>query len=257
MKVASWNVNSIRAREARVAAWLRSRAPDVVCLQELKTEEKDFPRSLFTDAGYEVAANCQRTYNGVAIASRAPLSEVALGLSDGAEDPQARLVAATVAGVRVVSVYVPNGQAVGSEKYAYKLAWLARLRAYLDRHCDPRQPLLVCGDFNVAPEPRDVHDPAAWAGETLFHVDSRAALERVRAFGLYDTFRLRNQQGGVYSWWDYRMLGFPKNQGLRIDHILATRSLSERCQAVSIDREERKGEGPSDHAPVLAEFHGP
>jgi exodeoxyribonuclease-3 len=254
MRVASWNVNSVRAREGRVAAWLRSRAPDVVCLQELKTEEKDFPRSLFTDAGYEVAANCQRTYNGVAIAARSALSDVAIGLNDGVEDPQARLVAATVSGVRVVSVYVPNGQAIGTDKYAYKLAWLGRLRAYLDRHCDPGQPLIVCGDFNVAPEARDVHDPATWAGETLFHVDSRAALERVRAFGLYDTFRLRNQEANVYSWWDYRMLGFAKNQGLRIDHIFATRTLAERCEAVSVDREERKGEGPSDHAPVFAEF---
>jgi exodeoxyribonuclease-3 len=254
MKIASWNVNSVRAREARVAAWLTAHAPDVVCLQELKVEETDLPRELFARAGYKVAGVYQKTYNGVAILARAPLLAIEVGLGDDVDDPQARLVAATIGDVRVISAYVPNGQAVGSEKYAYKLAWLTRLRAYLDRRCDPKQPLALCGDFNVAPEARDVHDPAAWSGETLFHLDSRAALERVRAFGLWDSFRLHHQEAGVYSWWDYRMLGFPKNHGLRIDQIYVTAPLAERCTAAWIDREERKGEGPSDHAPILAQF---
>jgi exodeoxyribonuclease-3 len=254
MKVASWNVNSIRAREGRLAAWLGAHRPDVLCLQELKVEESDFPKQLFADAGYHVAAVHQKTYNGVAVAARAPLADVRLGLDDGVDDPQARLVAATVGGVRVISVYAPNGQAVGSDKYVYKLAWLERLAAYLRRACDPAQPLVLCGDFNVAPEARDVCDPASWAKETLFHIDSRAALERVRAFGLWDTFRLHHQQAGAYSWWDYRMLGFAKDQGLRIDQIYVSTPLARRCTAASIDREERKGQGPSDHAPIVAEL---
>jgi exodeoxyribonuclease-3 len=254
MKLASWNVNSLRAREARVAAWLASRAPDIACLQELKLEEKDLPRALFEHAGYHLVGAFQKTYNGVAIIARRPLTDVEVGLGDGVDDPQARLVAATVDGLRVISAYVPNGQAVGSEKYAYKLRWLERLRAYLDRRHRPTDALVVCGDFNVAPEARDVHDPAAWAKETLFHIDSRAALETARAFGLWDTFRLHHDEAGAYSWWDYRMLGFPKDLGLRIDQIYATRSVAERCVAASIERDERKGEGPSDHAPIWAEL---
>jgi exodeoxyribonuclease-3 len=254
MKLATWNVNSIRARTERVLPWLLDRQPDVLCMQELKTEEKDFPIGAFRDAGYDVVRLCQRTYNGVAIASRRPLTDVTSGLDDGEDDPQARLIAATVDGVRVVSVYVPNGQAVGTEKYAYKLRFLERLRGWLEARCDRAQPLVVAGDFNVAPEPRDVHDPAAWENETLFHIDSRAALERVRGWGLTDTLRLFHEQAGLYSWWDYRMLGFPKNRGLRIDHIFVTDGLAQRCTEAWIDREARKGKQPSDHAPVLATF---
>ena len=255
VKIVSWNVNSIRARLERVLPWLEANRPDVACLQELKVEEDKLPREELSSIGYHVAAVCQKTYNGVAILTReAPATDVLAGLDDGEEDTQARLIAATVRGVRVLSAYVPNGQEVGSDKYAYKLRWLERLRGYLDRRCDPAQPLILCGDFNVAPEPRDVYAPENWEGQTLFHIDSRRALARVVAWGLVDTVRLHHDEPGLYSWWDYRMLGFPKNRGLRIDHIFATRGLAERCTGAWIDREARKGKAPSDHAPVLAEF---
>jgi exodeoxyribonuclease-3 len=254
MKLATWNVNSIRARLERVLAWLDERKPDVLCMQELKVEEKDFPADAFRERGYHVAHVCQKTYNGVAIAARAPLADVQRGLAGDADDTQARLVGATVYGLRVLCAYVPSGQAVGSDKYEYKLKWLARLRAQLDEHARVDQPLVLCGDFNVAPEPRDVYDPAGWEQETLYHVDARAALERVRAWGLVDTFRLHHQEAGAYSWWDYRMLSFPHGKGLRIDHIFATEPLARRCTGAWIDREARKGKLPSDHAPVFAEF---
>ncbi|HZS40052.1 MAG TPA: exodeoxyribonuclease III [Polyangia bacterium] len=254
MKLATWNVNSIRARLERVLAWLDERKPDVLCMQELKVEEEDFPADAFRERGYHVAHACQKTYNGVAIVARAPLADVACGLDDGIEDPQARLVGATVNGVRVLSAYVPNGQTVGSDKYEYKLKWLARLRDYLDKHARADQPLVLCGDFNVAPEARDVYDPPGWENETLYHVDARAALERVRAWGLVDTFRLHHQEAGAYSWWDYRMLSFQHGKGLRIDHVFATEPLARRCAGAWIDREARKGKQPSDHAPVFAEF---
>lgn len=258
MLLATWNVNSIRARQERLVEWLDARKPDVVCLQELKCELPALEALALKELGYEVAATCQKTYNGVAILSKRPLEDVQIGLQDGdAEDTQARLVAATVDGIRVVSVYVPNGQAVGSEKYAYKLRWMERLRRYLDQRCDPARPLAVLGDFNVAPEPRDVYDPAAWEGETLFHVDARAALERIREFGLVDAFRLHHDEAGAYSWWDYRMLAFPKNRGLRIDLVLVTRPLAERITGSFIDREMRKGQGPSDHVPVVVEIASP
>jgi len=250
MLLATWNVNSIRARRDRLLAWLEKQKPDVLCLQELKCERHALDALGLEEQGWYVAANCQKTYNGVAILSRRPISDVMVGMQDGEEDPQARLVAGTVDGIRIVSVYVPNGGVVGSDKYAYKLRWLERLRAWLERNADPGQPLAVCGDFNVAPEARDVHDPAAWENETLFHVDSRERLASLCAWGLVDAFRLHNQEAGLYSWWDYRMLGFPKNQGLRIDHVLVTRPLAERVQGSFIDREERKGKQPSDHAPV-------
>ena len=253
MKLATWNVNSIRMRLDRVLAWLDQHKPDVLCMQELKVEEKDFPREAFTQAGWQLAHVCQKTYNGVAIVARAPITDVRCGLGDGEDDPQARLIAATVDGVRVISAYVPNGQAVPSDKYAYKLRWLERLKAYLETHEKIDAPLVLCGDFNVAPEARDVYDPVGWENEPLYHVDARQALERVRSWGLVDTFRLHHQET-AYSWWDYRMLSFPKNRGLRIDHIFATAPLARRCSSAWIDREARKGKQPSDHAPVLALF---
>jgi exodeoxyribonuclease-3 len=252
MLLVTWNVNSIRARIDRVTAWLAAKQPDVVCMQELKVEEKDFPRDAFAALGYEAQVACQKTYNGVAILSKRPLSELHSGLGD--DDPQQRLIAATLDGVRLICAYMPNGQSVGSEKWAYKLEWLARMRRFLDENHDPAQPLVLCGDFNVAPESRDVHDPAEWESSTLFHPDARAALERIRAWGFVDAFRLHHQEPGIYSWWDYRMLGFPKNRGLRIDHVFVTAPLASRCTDVWIDREARKGKQPSDHAPVLATF---
>jgi len=262
MKIASWNVNSIRARKERLLRWLAAHQPDVLCLQEIKATEADFPFADLESLGYHAAVHGQKTYNGVAILARREMTDVERGLGDGADDPQARLIAARVPGpagadARIVSVYVPNGQKVGSDKWAYKLDWMRRLRAWLDRRASPSEPLVVCGDFNVAPEARDVHDPAAWEPTVLFHPEARAALEKVCAWGLSDTLRLLHQEEGLYSWWDYRMLAFPKNHGLRIDLILASEPLARRTTAASIDRQERKGQQPSDHVPVVAEFSDP
>lgn len=254
MKVATWNVNSIRVRLPRLLAWLGAHAPDVLCLQEIKVPEEDFPTEELRAAGYSAAVHGQRTYNGVAILSRAPAEDVRPGLRDGSEDAQSRLLSARIDGVRVYSAYFPNGGEVDSDKWRYKLAWMERLRAHLRSHADPAEPLLLCGDFNVAPEARDVARPEEWEGTVLCHPEARAALQRLVDWGLRDTFRLHHAEGGFYSWWDYRQLGFPKNNGLRIDHVFATAPMAARCRAASIDREERKGKQPSDHAPVMAEF---
>lgn len=251
MWIATWNVNSIRARRERFLAWLEKRQPDVLLLQELKCQLADLEPFDFASLGYHAAANTQKTYNGVAILSKTPLEDIRMGLDDGVEDPQARLVAASTRGIRFLSAYIPNGSEVGSEKYAYKLRWLERLRAYLDRNCNPDEPLVLGGDFNVAPDERDVHDPEAWEDTVLFHPDVRAAYQNLLDWGLEDSFRIHNQDAGVYSWWDYRMLGFPKNRGLRIDLLLTTASLRELVEESFVDREERKGKQPSDHAPVL------
>ncbi|MCC6641700.1 MAG: exodeoxyribonuclease III [Deltaproteobacteria bacterium] len=254
MRVATWNVNSVRARLPRLLAWLEATRPDVLCLQEIKVETAKFPAETLAAAGYHAAVNGQRTYHGVAILSREPALDVAAGLRDGGDDAQARLVSARIGGVRVLSAYVPNGGEVGSEKFAFKLAWLERLRAHLAATASAQEPLVLCGDLNVAPEDRDVAHPEAWADTVLCHADVRTALRRVMDWGLVDTFRLHHVDGGFYSWWDYRQLAFPRNDGLRIDHILATAPLAKRCTAASIDREARKGAQPSDHVPVLAEF---
>ena len=254
MRIATWNVNSIRARLDRLTAWLARHSPDVLCLQELKASDEAFPFEAVERSGYHAAVSGQKTYNGVAILARAAPSEIVRGFGDDVEDAQARLIAATVQGVRVLSVYVPNGAEVGSDKWAYKLAWLRRLRRFLERDCHADRPLALCGDLNIAPEARDVHDPEHWEGSVLFHVDLRAAFADLCAWGLADSLRLHHQEGGLYSWWDYRMLAFPKNAGLRIDHVLVTRPLAAVSTAVVIDRNERKGKQPSDHAPVLADF---
>jgi exodeoxyribonuclease-3 len=255
MKLVTWNVNSIRVRQERLLAFLGRHGPDVVCLQELKVEDAKYPHALLEAAGYRSVVHGQKTYNGVAILSRLPATDVRVGLDDGDPDPQARLVSAVIGGVRVASVYVPNGSEVGSEKWAYKRAFYGRLRAWLDRHVRPDEPFALCGDFNVAPAAIDVHDPAAWENDVLFHPDARADLDHVSAFGLVDTLRqVRGDEPGLFSWWDYRMLAFPKNRGVRIDHILATRPLAERCVEAFIDRDERKGDAPSDHAPVVVTF---
>lgn len=257
MLLASWNINSIRARQERFLRWLSARHPDVLCLQELKCTETQFPFDAVKAAGYNVAVFGQRTYNGVAILSKTSPEDIRLGLEDGGDELGARLMSAMVAGVRVINAYVVNGQVVGSEKYAAKLAWMRRLREYLDRRHRATEPLILCGDFNVAPEPRDVERPEVWASTVLFHPEVREALRHVVGFGLDDTFRLHHQEGGSYSWWDYRQLSFPRNDGLRLDLILATPPLARACAAASIDRDERKGKQPSDHAPVLATFDLP
>lgn len=256
MKIAAWNVNSVRARLERLVGWLERARPDVVCLQELKCTQEEFPWEPVRAAGYHAVVHGQKTYNGVAILSRTEPQQVVYGLRDGEEDPQARLVAATVGGVRVLSVYAPNGQQVGSEAYGYKLRWYGRLRHYLERHHRPQEPLVLGGDWNVAPQPIDVHDPQAWEGQLLCSEPERAALRELCSFGLVDTFRQLHPDEQRFSWWDYRMLAFPKNKGLRIDHIFATAPLAERLVAAGVDRDERKGKQPSDHAPVWAELRG-
>ncbi|HZN02048.1 MAG TPA: exodeoxyribonuclease III [Candidatus Polarisedimenticolia bacterium] len=254
MTIASWNVNSVRARRERLLRWLEKNRPDVVCLQETKVTDADFPLAETTALGYYAVLHGQKGYNGVAILAIEQPQAVERGFGDDGDDAHARFIVATVRGVRVASVYVPNGRAVGSDKWDFKLAWLKRLRAWLDRRA-VSEPLVLCGDFNVAPEERDVKNPAFWSGTVLFHPEARRALQEVTSWGLVDVFRRHNQEAGFYSWWDYRMLGFPKNDGLRIDLVLATPPLAERSVAASIDREERKGKLPSDHAPVIAGFN--
>lgn len=253
MKIATWNVNSVKARRERLLSFVARHAPDVVCLQELKTEEPGFPYADLQAAGYSAAVLGQKTYNGVAVLSREAPRDVATGFGDGGDESQARLVAATVGGLRIASAYIPNGKEVGSEKWPYKLEWLARLAAWVERQAGG-PPLVLCGDFNVAPEDRDVASPASWADSVLCHPEVRAAFAKLLAAGLVDSFRLHRSEGGLYSWWDYRMLAFPKNDGLRIDHVLIAPSLVPRCTGAFIDREERKGKLPSDHAPVFAEL---
>jgi exodeoxyribonuclease-3 len=254
MKIATWNVNSIRARMDRLLAWLRERSPDVVCLQETKVEDHAFPTLELEAEGYHVATFGQRTYNGVALLARQPLLDVVRGFGDGAADQQARFLVARVGDVRVGSVYVPNGQAVGTEKFHYKLDWLGRWRTWLAQHADPSAPLVLCGDMNVAPDDCDVYDPVLWRDRILCHPDERAALAEVRGWGLTDLYRIRHPEGTHFTWWDYRQLAFPKNRGLRIDHILGTAPMATRCREVTVDRDARKGQQPSDHAPVIAEF---
>lgn len=254
MKVITWNVNSVRTRHERLLAVLERHAPDVLCLQELKLEEKDFPLLDVKALGYHAVLLGQKTYNGVAILCRSEPTNIQLNLNDGVNDPQARLVAATIDGVQVVCIYVPNGGERNSDKFSYKLAWLDRLQAWLERTQQPTQPLVLCGDYNIAPDDRDVNRLDEWNGSVLCAPEARERFQRLLSWGLVDTFRAQHPEPGFYSWWDYRMLGFPKNNGLRIDHILATKPLADRCTHTEIDRNERKGTQPSDHAPVIATF---
>ncbi len=255
MKLVTWNVNSLNVRLPRLVEWLGANSPDVVCLQETKLEDAKFPVAELRQAGYASAFAGQKTYNGVAILTRENLevADVSQGI-DGFDDAQKRVIAATVEGIRVICVYVPNGQSVGSDKYAYKLDWCravaAQLRGALSRH--PR--LAMAGDFNVAPDDRDVHDPELWEGQVLCSEPERAAFRDFLAAGLKDSFRLFEQPPNTFSWWDYRQLAFPKNRGLRIDHVLLSEPLAVRCASSRIDRNARKGEKPSDHAPVIVEI---
>ena len=254
MKLATWNVNSIRSRLERLLDWVKKHTPDVLCLQELKCIEDQFPFDAIQEAGYHAAVFGQKAYNGVAILARSEPLDVQRGLGGDLDDPQARMISAEIDGVRIISTYVPSGSVVGSEKYAYKLDWMSRLREMLDRDFDPDQPLVLCGDLNVAVDDKDVENPDAWADSVLCVPPVREALEEIRQWGLVDVFRRVNPDGGIYSWWDYRRLGFQRNDGLRIDHIYATESLSTRCTVAEVDRQERKGQKPSDHAPVIAIF---
>jgi exodeoxyribonuclease-3 len=254
MKIATWNVNSIRKRLDRVVPWLAEHRPDVLCVQETKVEDDKFPRAEIEAAGYHVLCHGQKTYNGVALLTLQPVRDPVMGFGDGVKDEQARFLVATVGQVRVGSVYVPNGQAVGSEKFLYKLEWLGRWRKWLERNADAGADLILCGDLNVAPDDRDVYDPEGWKDQIPCHPDERAALAEVCRWGLVDTLRQLHSEAGLYSWWDYRQLGFAKNRGLRIDMILCSAGLAGRLLRAEIDRLARKGENPSDHAPVIAEF---
>jgi len=250
MRIATWNVNSLRVRLPHLLDWLATAKPDVACLQETKTEDANFPAAELRGAGYQAAYCGQKSYNGVAILSRAPITDVAHGIPDFADDPK-RCIAATVNGIRIVCLYAPNGEAPGTEKYAYKLRWYEALTRWLKSEV---KELAVLGDLNIAPEPRDVHNPKRWEGKIHFSEPERAAFRAVIGAGLKDAFRLFEQPEKQFSWWDYRLKAFERGWGLRIDHILVSPSLAPRCSACWIDVEPRKRERPSDHAPVVVEL---
>lgn len=252
MKIATWNVNSLKVRLPHLQGWLADQQPDVICLQETKQQDADFPHAELRAAGYHSVCSGQKSYNGVAILSREQISDVQMGIP-GFEDEQKRVIAATITGMRIVCVYVPNGQEVGSDKYEYKLKWLRALNAWLKDQLAKYPKLALLGDYNIAPEDRDVHDPQAWQGNVLVSEPEREAFRGLLALGLRDSFRLFAQAEKSYSWWDYRMLAFRRNQGLRIDHILISGALQ--CTACVIDKTPRKLERPSDHTPVLAEVN--
>ncbi|MBL8515403.1 MAG: exodeoxyribonuclease III [Betaproteobacteria bacterium] len=251
MKLVTWNVNSLNVRLPHVEDWLKAHQPEALCLQEIKMEDARFPREAIESLGYHVVFDGQKTYNGVAIIAKSRPEDVARGIA-GFADEQRRVIAATVNGVRVVCVYVPNGQSLDSDKYQYKLAWLKALTGWLGGELKLYPDLALLGDYNIAPEDRDVHDPKAWEGQVLVSEPERAAFRGLQALGLADSFRLFDQPEKSFTWWDYRMNGFKRNLGLRIDHVMLSASLVARCQASSIDIEPRKLERPSDHTPAFA-----
>ncbi|WP_406672182.1 exodeoxyribonuclease III [Natronospira sp.] len=247
--VVSWNVNSIRVREEQVANWIKDHRPAVVGLQETKLPDDRFPAATYESLGYHCLSNGQRTYNGVAFISREPATEVVTDIP-GYQDPQRRVLAASFGDLRVINLYVPNGQAVGSEKYEYKLEWLDHLTRWLEDEASRHDRLVVMGDFNIAPEDEDVHDPEAWRGKILFSEPEHAALKRILDIGFDDSFRLFDQAAEQFSWWDFRTRAFRRNRGLRIDLVLTSSKMRDRVEASWIDVEPRRAERPSDHAPV-------
>lgn len=253
MKLATWNVNSLKVRLPQVLDWLAANPVDVLCLQETKQPDSDFPQAALQAAGYHSVFSGQKTYNGVAILSRAPASDVQRGIPDFA-DEQKRVIAASIGDIRVVCVYVPNGQEVGADKYEYKLKWLAALHDWLKQELIRYPKLALLGDYNIAPENRDVHDPIAWQGNVLASEPERQEFRNLLQLGLRDSFRLFEQAEKSYSWWDYRMMAFRRNTGLRIDHILISEPLVALCKSCVIDKTPRKLERPSDHTPVVAEL---
>ena len=242
MKIVTWNVNSLKVRLPHVLSWLAEHQPDVLCLQETKTEDEKFPLSEIQQAGYQVQFSGQKTYNGVAILSKQPATDIQMCIP-GYADEQKRVIAATIDGVRIVCVYIPNGQSLDSDKYQYKLSWLKALQTWLTNELQQHQKLALLGDYNIAPEDRDVHDPAAWVGNVLVSEPERAAFKNLQQLGLRDAFRLFEQPEKLFSWWDYRMMGFRRNHGMRIDHILISPALE--CSACNIDKIPRKLERPS------------
>ncbi|SFN38531.1 exodeoxyribonuclease III [Dokdonella immobilis] len=253
MKLATWNVNSLNVRLPHVEQWCTSARPDLLGIQETKLEDAKFPRTAIEALGYEVVFSGQKTYNGVALLAKQPIRDVVTDVP-GLDDPQRRILVANVGELRVANLYVVNGQAVGSEKYAYKLDWLDKVTRFLEGELrnDPR--LIVMGDFNIAPDDRDVYDPLAWKEQILCSTPERDALRRLLDLGLVDSFRRFDESAGKYSWWDYRQAGFRRDLGLRIDLVLAGAPVMERAEAASIDREPRTWERPSDHAPALLEL---
>ncbi len=256
LTIITWNVNSVRARMDRLTGWLTDHRPDIVCLQETKVTDDMFPVEPLRELGYEAVFSGQKTYNGVAILSRLPITDVGYGFQGDNSEEQKRLISATIQDIRVVNLYVPQGAEVGSSKFADKLDFLARLAGYLEENHRPDEPLALVGDFNVAPEPVDVFSPEEMEGQVGFHPTERTALEEIRRWGFSDLFRKYQPNPGHYSWWDYRQGGFRRNRGLRLDHVWVTEPLSRRSRECWIDREARAGEKPSDHAPVVATFTG-
>ncbi len=253
MKIASWNVNSLRVRLPHVLDWLAQQKPDVVALQETKTVDKDFPLDELKNAGYQVAFKGQPAYNGVALLSKFPLTEIAFDAEFNC-DAQCRIIAATINGIRVINVYVPNGSAVGSDKYDFKINWFKSLRAALVLEQKKYDSIIILGDFNVAPEDKDVYNPGLLQGQVLVSDLERQQLQDILNLGFEDVFRRFPQPDKAFSWWDYRMLAFRRNHGLRIDLILASKAIAPKCQSCEIDKNPRKLERPSDHAPVIAVF---
>lgn len=253
MKLATWNVNSLNVRLPHVLDWIAAEKPDVLCLQETKQEDSKFPYDALKEAGYNAVHSGQKTYNGVAILSPHAIEDVTFGIP-GLNDEQKRLLTATINGIRIVCAYIPNGQSLDSDKYQYKLGWLEALTAYLQAELAAHPKLVLLGDYNIAPEDLDVHDPAAWVGQVLVSEPERAAFRAIAALGLHDGFRLFEQELASFSWWDYRMAGFRRNLGLRIDHILVSDALKTQCRRCWIDKGPRKLERPSDHTPVVLEL---
>ena len=252
-KLASWNVNSLKVRLDQVLEWLESSAVDVLALQETKLTDENFPAEVFIEKGYHIYFSGQKTYNGVALISRHPITEVITDIA-GLDDPQRRILAATITGVRIINLYVPNGAELTSDKYPYKLNWLKHVTAFIQEQLSLYSKLAVVGDFNIAPEDRDVHNPIEWEGSVLVSPPEREAFKTIINLGMHDSFRIFTQEEGCYSWWDYRAAGFRRNRGLRIDHILLNHELNQLCRRSIIDIEPRRSERPSDHAPVCVEL---
>lgn len=254
VKIASWNVNSLRARHDAVLAWVRAEAPDILCLQETKVTDDEFPTDELHRLGYAVASAGQKSYNGVAIVAKKPLEDIRVGLFDAGVNDESRLISAVVSGIRVFSCYVPNGRSVDSEAFQEKLRWLERLKRTLELWTQPSEACLLAGDFNIAADARDVFDVESFAGKTHFHPEEHLRLRALLEWGLTDAFRLHNTQPGLYSWWDYRAGAFRRNLGMRIDYLFVSEPLVKRCRSVSIDTDERAKPKPSDHAPVVGVF---
>jgi exodeoxyribonuclease-3 len=254
LRLASWNVNSLKIRLDQVLTWLASSAIDILALQEIKLIDENFPKKAFTECGYHIVYSGQKTYNGVAIISRYPLSHVMTDIPN-LVDPQRRILVVTIGDLRLINLYVPNGSELGSEKYHYKLDWLEKMTVFIKEQLLLYPKLAVVGDFNIAPEDRDVHDPSEWLGQVLVSPLERQAFTTLLNLGLTDSFRCFPQEEQSFSWWDYRAAAFRRNRGLRIDHILLSEALQLQCMRSDIDKAPRKAERPSDHAPVWVELN--